>query len=91
MIESALKFLGFHSRAYRAVFNQNSPAAQYVLADLLERGFMTSTTMRSNDPIELARNEGKRQMALVIVRALNLTPEQQYALIEQKARMTHEQ
>ncbi len=83
-VERALAFFSTHSRAYRQVFNRQSPAAQYVLADLAEFAHANDTTMRSNDPLELARNEGRRQVFLRIQRALNLTPDEMFNLARQK-------
>lgn len=89
MREAMLKFFGFHRRAYQSVFN-SMPAAQYVLGDLIEFCHANTTTMgKTLDPLELARNEGRRQVYLRIQRAINLTPEQQIALVEQKAKLAN--
>ncbi len=83
-VERAVEFFRGHSRAYRTTFNRQSPAAQYVLADLADICHANDTTMRDSDPLELARNEGRRQVFLRIQRALNLTPEEMFDLARQK-------
>ena len=83
-VESILDFFRRRYTAYRLVFSRTSPAAQMVLADLEEFCCANSTTMTGNDPIQLARNEGRRQVYLRIIRALNLSPEEQFALAQQK-------
>jgi len=77
-------FFRKRQRAFQMTFSRTSPAAQIVLADLAEFCHTNDTTMRSNDPLALARNEGRRQVWLRINRALNLTPEEQLALAQRK-------
>lgn len=48
---------------YEAVFS--SPDGQKVLEDIIKSGFMFRTTF-SSDPMEMARDEGKREFALHI-------------------------
>lgn len=84
IIERAIEFFRRHKRAYQQVFNKHSPATQYVLADLQHRCYaQRSTASHTNDPIQIARNEGKREIWLVIQRALNLTPEEMFDLARQ--------
>jgi len=83
-VQSVLDFFSRRRTAYRVVFSRTSPAAQSVLSDIEEFCCANRTTMNSNDPYELARNEGRRQVWLRITRALNLTPEEQFALAQQK-------
>jgi hypothetical protein len=61
-----------------------SPAGRQVLADLEEFCCASSTTMKTNDPIALARNEGRRQVWLRIRRAINLTADEQLAILSEK-------
>lgn len=82
--ERILDFFRTRSRAYKLVFSRTMPASRTVLADLEQFCKANDTTMRSNDPYELARNEGRRQVWLRIQRALNLSPEEQYALLNTK-------
>jgi hypothetical protein len=74
----------FHRRRVNYRLALMSPAGRQVLADLADFCYATSTTMRSNDPIQLARNEGRRQVWCRIQRALNLTPEEQLAIMSEK-------
>lgn len=83
LVDRAIGFLRGHRRAYQSVFSKHSPAAQYVLADLATFCHANDTTMRGNDPYDLARNEGRRQAFLRIQRALNLTPEEMFDISRQ--------
>lgn len=84
MMERALEFLRGHKRAYQATFNRMSPAANYVLVDLAQFAHANDTTMRpGQSELELARNEGRRQVYLRIQRALNLSPEELFELSRQ--------
>jgi hypothetical protein len=61
-----------------------SPAGRQALADLSDFCHATKTTMRGNDPYELARNEGRRQVFLRICRAIDLTADEQLAIMAEK-------
>jgi hypothetical protein len=74
----------FHRRRVNYRLALMSPAGRQVLADLAPFCYADSTTMRSLDPYELARNEGRRQVWCRIQRALNLTPEEQLAIMSEK-------
>ncbi len=79
-----IEFFRGHKRAYGQVFNRSSPAAQYVLADIAKFCHASDTTMRPGaTELELARNEGRRQVFLRVQRALNLTPEEMFDLARQ--------
>lgn len=82
-IEQIVAFFRRRNSAYMLTFSKNNPAAQMVLCDLEDFCCSMKTTLRSSDPLELARNEGRRQVWLRIIRAINLTPEQQIALASQ--------
>lgn len=84
LAHAVLSFFDRRRTAYRLTFNKVAPAVQMVLADLQDFCAGNETTMRSNDPLELARNEGRRQVWLRIQRAINLTPEEQFDLARKK-------
>lgn len=69
---------------YQMVFSRINPADMEVLADLQDFCHGNSTTAVSDDPIQLAIREGRRQVYLRIVRAINLTPEEQFDLARKK-------
>lgn len=61
-----------------------SPAGRQILADLGPFCCANSTTAKSNDPIQMAIREGRRQVWLRIERAMSLTPEEQLAIMSEK-------
>jgi hypothetical protein len=84
MADRVIEFFRGHKRAYQQTFNRASPAAQYVLADIANFCHAKETTLRPGaTELELARNEGRRQVFLRIQRALNLTPEEMFDLARQ--------
>jgi hypothetical protein len=52
--------------AYKSVFS--TPHGQIVLFDILKRGFVFSPGVKTDSVVELSRNEGARQLALLILR-----------------------
>jgi hypothetical protein len=83
VFDRAMRFFRGHTRAYRQVFNRQSPAVQYVLADMEEFCCANRTTVGATDR-DLAVREGRRQVWLRLQRALNLTPEEMFALARRK-------
>lgn len=78
-----LKLLGT-ARAYRAVLGSGpdrSRDAQIVLADLRDFTFAEASTFNA-DPLLAARNAGRREVWLRIVRALNLNEAELVNLLE---------
>lgn len=61
-----------------------SPAGRQVLADLEPFCCGSRTTATSNDPIQMAIREGRRQVWLRISRGMNLTADEQMAIISEK-------
>lgn len=83
-IEGVIEFLRGHKRAYQQTFNKHSPAAQYVLGDLMHFCHANkSTHVQGGDRDDLLRNEGRRQVWLRMQQALNLTPEEMFAITRQ--------
>ena len=79
--------LGYFRRRrsyYQMVFSRINPADMQVLADLMDFCHANSTTAISNDPVETAIREGRRQVWLRITRAINLTPEEQFDLAQKR-------
>ena len=60
------------SLKYQSVYNHSEGAA--VFADIFAQANLYSP-IQTVDPIEAAREEGKRQLALYVVRMLSLKPE----------------
>jgi hypothetical protein len=84
MIDRAMRYIRGHKRAYEQVFNRQSPAVQYVLADIEDFCCANRTTATGNSDRDLAIREGRRQVWLRLQRALNLTPEEMFALARRK-------
>jgi len=61
-----------------------SPAGRQVLADLEPFCCANRTTATSNDPIQMALREGRRQVWLRISRAMNLSADEQLAIMSEK-------
>lgn len=76
-------FRGFQ-RDFQLTFSRTNPSDQRVLAFLQEFCHANKTTALSNDPIKIARLEGRREVWLYIQRSINLTPEEQFALASKK-------
>jgi hypothetical protein len=74
----------FHRRRVNFRLTFGSPAGRQVLAELMEFCCVNTTTSTSNDPFEMAKKEGRRQVWLRLQRALNLTPEEQLAIMSEK-------
>ena len=83
-VESIIDFFRRHRSAYQQVFSTTNPADQHVLADLQDFCCGNRTTAITNDPIQLAIREGRRQVWLRISRAIHLTPEEQFFLAQNK-------
>lgn len=77
-----LAFFNRRRTSYR--FALMSPAGRQVLADLEEFCCANITTARGDSAHEMAVREGRRQVWLRIRRALDLTPEQQLAILSEK-------
>lgn len=90
MTENVHRILDFflrRQRNYQMVFSRTNPADMQVLADIQDFCHANRTTAVSNDPIECAIREGRRQVWLRITRAIHLTPEEQFALAQQKDKL----
>lgn len=81
-MDAILAFFQRRRTSFRLCFG--SPAGRQVLADIRPFCCASSTTATSNDPIQMALREGRRQVWLRIERAMNLTPEEQLAIMDQK-------
>lgn len=87
MSEAVEKILSFFQRrrtAFQLVFSKTSPASQQVMAELMERCYVNRPFPPDADAIKLARCEGMRDVWLFIQRSINLTPEEQFQLAQQK-------
>ena len=80
-LEAMRAFLQRYRNNFR--FCYMSPAGRQALADL-EYFCYATRTIKTKDPIELARMEGRRDVWLHISRAINLTADEQLAIISEK-------
>lgn len=81
-MDKVLSFLQRRRTNFRLTYM--SPAGRQALADLKDFCCVSSTTAVSNDPIQMAIREGRRQVWLRIERAINLTAEEQLAISSEK-------
>jgi hypothetical protein len=81
-LESIYAFL--HRRRVNYRLALMSPAGRQVLADLSEFCCALRTTAVTSDPIDMAIREGRRQCWLRISRAMNLTVDEQLAIMSEK-------
>lgn len=81
--ERLYAFFHRRQRDYALTFSRTNPANQRVAADLQDFCCGNRTTA-GGDHDQLLIREGRRQVWLRIQRALNLTPEEQFNLSNQK-------
>jgi hypothetical protein len=81
-LDDVLAFFGRRRNNFR--YTYMSPTGRQVLADLEPFCCGSRTTATSNDPIQMAIREGRRQVWLRIQRAISLTAEEQLAIITEK-------
>lgn len=81
-MDAILAFFARRRVNFRLTYMQ--PAGRQVLADLETFCCASRTTADTNDPIQMAIREGRRQVWLRIQRAINLTPEEMLAITAEK-------
>ncbi len=81
-VEAIKAFLQRRRTNFRLTYM--SPMGRQALADLEPFCCGSSTTAISNDPIQMAVREGRRQVWLRIQRAIHLTADEQLAIIAEK-------
>lgn len=71
-------------RAYNLSLQRSNPAVTLMLADYADFCCVNKTTANGDNPYKTARMEGRREAFLFLTRAMQLTPEEQLALVQQK-------